>query len=93
MSALIGQMGQALAEVSEDCERLRELIRQLIASHRLTNRYGEALLLVPAELWSAVCAAVGVDPTDRPGGGPDRAAGEAARGPAAAGRDITGEPE
>jgi hypothetical protein len=74
-----------LTETELENARLRDLLRDLIDTYRLTNRHDEALLLVPDDLWLDIRLAAGVDPETIPGGGPDSASGELARGPAAAG--------
>jgi hypothetical protein len=81
--------GRALAE--QQIEHLRDLLRSIVSTHRLTNRYDEALLLVPADLWRAICDAAEVDPASVPGSGPDSAVGEAAEETAAAGDAPPGE--
>lgn len=83
-----GDPVERLVAAELEVERLRDLLRDLVATHRLTNRYGEALLLAPADLWLDVCQAAGVEPTQPPGGGQDSAVGDAAGESAAAGDDT-----
>lgn len=78
-------LGDRLAAAQAESTGLRELLRELTETRKLINRYHQALLLVPEELWLDICDAAGVDPQATPGDGPDSAVGEAAAGPAVAG--------